>query len=250
MKREQIAVITGVSSGLGLAMARRFRCEGFFVIGISRNAPPEETVDDFIATDLTDTESRVRAAGEIGKKYGRVDVLVNNAGIGSYSRWEDLAEEDLRKLMEIDFFAPVAFTKLLLELLEECHGTVVNISSVAAYVPVGCMGAYNAAKAALKMFSETLRIELAPRRIHVLNVCPGRIDTGFSSRAVGAMQPPETPGRGSSSPDTLAKRVFRAYTRGKREVIYPRWYRPVIWFVRHFPGINDMANRKVWDLDE
>ncbi len=252
MEERKVAVITGVSSGLGLAMARKFRQEGFLVAGISRHAPAEkaEVMDDFIPTDLTVAGERENAVNLIRERYSRCDVLINNAGIGSYARWEELSEGDLRKLMEIDFFAPVAFTTLMQELLSASGGTVINISSVAAYVPVACMGAYNAGKAALKMYSDTLRMELCGKNIHVLTVCPGRIDTGFSSRAVGDRRPPETPGRTSSSPETLAKRVYGAYRRRKREIVYPAWYRMAIWFVRAFPWINDMGNRKVWKLDE
>ncbi len=249
MENRKVALITGVSSGLGRAMAERFRAAGFLVAGICRSEPPEGAADDFIPCDLADRDSRENAVKLIMQKYGRADVLINNAGIGSYAGWEELSEPDLRKIMEIDFFAPVLFTGLLLELLRKSGGTVINISSVASYMPVACMGAYNAVKAAFRMYSESLRMELAGRGINVICVCPGRIDTGFSSRAVGGRRPPETPGRCASTPEALAEKVYRAYIRRRREVIYPSWYRLAIWFVRCFPWVNERINRKVWNLD-
>ena len=110
------------------------------------------------------------------------------------------------------------------------------------------MGAYNAVKAALRMYSLTLRMEVAGRGIHVLNVCPGRIDTGFSTRALGGRRPPETPGRTSSSAEVFAQKLFRACRKHRRELVYPGWYRPVIWFARHFPGVVERANRRIWRL--
>ena len=145
----KIAVVTGASSGLGRAVAREFHRRGFTVVALCRHAPESDTADRFIATDLTDAAQRAAAAAAIGREFGRVDVLVNNAGIGSYATWEELPEEELRREFELDFFAPVELTRLLLPLLAKTHGSVVNISSVAAQVPVGCMGAYNAVKPAL-----------------------------------------------------------------------------------------------------
>ena len=99
------------------------------------------------------------------------------------------------------------------------------------------------------MFSESLRSELHARGIRVLTVFPGRIDTGFSKRAVGGRQVPETPGRRASSAAGLARRVYRAYVRRRRRLIYPVWYAPAIAFIRHFPAVNEYFNRKLWGLN-
>ncbi len=242
MKR---ALITGVSGGLGAAMAREFRRHGWFVTGVCRTAPAGDVCDEFIICDLTDPA----AVSRLAESVGTLDLLINNAGIGSYASWEELDEASLRRLMEIDFFAPVALTKALLPALARSRGAVINISSVAAVVPVACMGAYNAAKAAIAMFSESLRPELHSRGIRVLTVMPGRIDTGFSKRAVGGRTVPETPGRTASSADGLARRVYRALMWHRRRLIYPAWYVAPIAFIRHFPAVNEYFNRKLWGLN-
>ena len=141
-----------------------------------------------------------------------------------------------------------ALTKELLGCVAAARGAVINISSAAAYIPVACMGAYNAVKAALRMFSVTLQMEVAGRGVHVLNVCPGRVDTGFSSRALGGRKPPETPGRTSSSAEVFAQKVFNAYRKRKRELVYPGWYWFAIVFARWFPGCCERINRRVWQL--
>ena len=85
--------------------------------------------------------------------------------------------------------------------------------------------------------------------IRVLTVLPGRIDTGFSKRAVGGRQVPETPGRRASSAEGLARRVYRAFVRRRRRLIYPAWYALAIAFIRHFPAVNEYFNRKLWGLN-
>ncbi len=242
------AVITGASSGLGRALAKEFKAHGFLVIAISRRQPEAGVCDHFFAADLTEKEELLQAVEKIRQLNIPIDVLINNAGIGSYAKWEELSDADLRKEFDIDFFAPVMLTRELLPLLMESRGTLINISSAAAHVPVACMGAYNAAKAALRMFSATLQMEVRGRGLHVLNVCPGRIDTGFSSRALGGRKVPETPGRTASNAATFAKRVYAACRKKKRELIYPGWYRIVAEFVRLFPGICEKGNRRVWQL--
>ena len=242
MKR---ALITGVSGGLGAAMAREFRRRGWHVTGVCRTVPAGDVCDEFITCDLTDPA----AVSRLAESVGTLDLLINNAGIGAYASWEELDEASLRRVMEIDFFAPVALTKALLPALARSRGAVINISSVAAVVPVACMGAYNAAKAAIAMFSESLRPELHARGIRVLTVLPGRIDTGFSKRAVGGRIVPETPGRTASSAEGLARRVYRALMWRRRRLIYPAWYAAPIAFIRHFPAVNEYFNRKVWGLN-
>ncbi len=242
-------LITGITGGFGRALGAEFKQRGFRVIGSSRRAPePAPYFDEFIAADLSHTDGVKNLAAALRQRGDNLDVLVNNAGIGSYATWEELGEEQLRQLMEIDFFAPAALTLELLPLLAASRGTVINISSVASEVPVACMGAYNSAKAALRLFSESLRPEVAGREVKVLSVLPGRVDTGFSAHALGGRKPPETPGRGAASPEALARRIFSAYHKGHREVVYPRWYALVIEFVRNFPGVNEAVNRRIWKL--
>ena len=245
MSTVKTAVVTGASSGLGRAMARKFKQEGFYVVAVSRKAPEDGVCDRHISADLTDAASLAQAAQEI-LRLENVDVFINNAGIGAYAKWDELKEEELRRLMELDFFAPVLLTAKVLPVLRKSKACVVNISSAAGLLPVACMGAYSAAKAALRMFSDTLKVE--ERDLHVVTVFPGRISTGFGSRACGCREVPNTPSHGSETPEELAKRVYKAYKRKKRSLIYPVWYRFVIGVMLRFPGIYEKGSRKVWKI--
>lgn len=245
MNDRKTAVVTGASSGLGRAMARKFRSEGFYVVAVSRKAPEDGVCDLHIPADLTEENSLAAAATEI-LKLERVDVFINNAGIGAYAKWDELKEQELRRLMELDFFAPVLLTTKVLPLLRKSKACVVNISSAAGLLPVACMGAYSAAKAALRMFSDTLKTE--ERDIHVVTVFPGRISTGFGSRACGCREVPNTPSHGSETPEELAKRVYKACMKKKRSLIYPWWYKIVIGIMLRMPGIYEKGSRKVWKI--
>lgn len=239
-------LITGVSSGLGRAMAQEFNRQGFRVAGISRSKP-EKYVDLWIKADITNKEDLDSAGNIIKNELGRLDVLINNAGIGGYEKWENLPEDELRTMFEINFFAPVRLTNMLLPMLREREGAIINIASIAAKLYVPCMGAYCASKAALNLYSDSLRAELISSNIHVLKVMPGRINTGFSSRAVGSMNPPETPSGGSSE-QKFAEKVFKACLKKKRFLIYPWWYSLFLLIPKLIPGLYDRKNNEMWGI--
>lgn len=246
------ALITGVSSGLGKAMAQYFTERGISVIGVSRSQPeglPESL--HWIGADITLPADRERIAEQVSAiTGGRLDILINNAGKGIYATWEEMDENELREVFELDFFAPVALTKLLLPQLASAHGSVINISSAAGRIWVPCMGAYCAAKAALAMFSNSLRQEIRKHHIHVLDVAPGQVNTGFSSRSCGTRKPPNSPGSSSHSPRDLAKTVYTAWKRKKQRITYPRSLSFSLFVVRALlPGLYDKINRKLWGLD-
>ncbi len=242
-----VVLITGASSGLGLAMSCEFKKRGFRVVAICRKAP-EFPPDLHISADLTESASFELVLEKL-KSFcnGRLDVLVNNAGIGAYETWESLGDAELRTLFELNFFAPVKLVKSLLPLLKASRGSIINVSSIAGHMPVPCMGAYCASKAAVSMFSDTLRMELMASGIAVLNVTPGRIDTGFSKRSFGTRKVPSKFG-GYASPACFASAVFNAYSKKKRSLIYPRWYFIAPLFARLFRPFYEAANLREWKL--
>ncbi len=247
---EKTALITGCSSGIGKALCLYFKEQGIRVIGVSRHAP-DFPLDHWICADLVRSEDREKILQETSLfTGGKLDLLINNAGMGSYATWEELSEEDLRKVFELDFFAVVLLTRKLLPLLENSgKGTVINISSSASRLWVPCMGAYCAVKSAVSMFSDSLRPELASRGIHVMDVRPGQISTGFSSRACGCRRPPDAPGAKSNARG-LARAVYRGWRSSGRNVLYyPWWIGMGIFFIRNvIPGIYDRISRKLWKL--
>lgn len=244
---KRIILISGVSSGIGKALASKFQNEGFTVVGVSRTAPAEDLrIDLWIQGDLTLAASRAEVFNAVKSKYGRLDILVNNAGKGIYEVWQNTSEADLRDIFELNFFVVVEITKLFLPLLIASRGTLINVSSVAGKIHVPCMGPYCATKSALNAFTDTLRVELHSSGVRVLNIMPGRINTGFSSRSLGSMTPPHTPG--ALLPEKFADKVFAVFLSRKNEFIYPSWCRFFIPLMKLFRGFYERENIKRWGI--
>lgn len=237
--------ITGVSSGLGKYMALKFMKEGFSVAGVSRTKPDFE-LDFWMQADITSDADRNLMISEFRKKFNNLDVLINNAGKGIYEKWENTSEAELRDIFELNVFSLVAVTGLFLPMLKETKGTIINISSIAAVIYVPCMGPYCATKSAVSAFSDTLRVELYSSGVHVMNVMPGRISTGFSERALGKLRPPATPGR--SAPELFAEKLFAGYRKRLKQMIFPAWYVFLIYLMKFFTGFYEKQNIKKWKL--
>ncbi len=241
---KKVVLITGVSKGLGKTIAEKFRSEGFSVSGVSRSEPDFD-LDLFIKGDITEEPLRKRVINETIDRYGRLDILINNAGIGLYDSWEDSYIADIKKLFELNFFSVVDFTKKSLPYLKESKGCVINISSVAGKLYLPYMGAYCSSKFALNAFSDSLRAELKPYKVHILNLIVGRINTGFSDRALGKKKPPETPFSGSAK--EFAEVVYKGYINRKKEVWYPYWYRFFVVLAKLFPDVYEKISLKKWE---
>lgn len=249
MNSRKIAVVTGGSSGLGSALIDALKND-YFVVNISRSAATN--ADANIAADLTVEAGRLSAVNEIKNKFGRIDLLVNNAGIGAYGTFEELSMEEIRRLFEIDLFAPIEMTRILMPELQKTSGAVINIASMAAKIHVPAMGGYCAVKSAFAMFSETLRVEAGVKGVRVITVYPGRVNTGFSSRAIKYREVPNTPDNSGVSPQDFAASVIKTLKNPRRKrLFFPWWYRPGAWLVKLL--LEEYYNRKniqYWKLND
>jgi NAD(P)-dependent dehydrogenase (short-subunit alcohol dehydrogenase family) len=180
--------ITGASSGFGDAFARYALDQGHSVVATARDpgklaaiqalAPERVLVQRLDVDRAGDAEAAVEAALD---RFGRIDVLINNAGYGIVGAVEETSEAELRAQMETNFFGAVAVTRAALPAMRaQRSGAIVNISSVGGQLSVGGFGAYSASKFALEGISEALAQELAPFGIKVLIVEPGEFRTGFA----------------------------------------------------------------------
>ncbi len=197
--RKAVAVVTGASSGLGRRFALDMAGNGAIVVGVARRqdllaalaeeirrmSPGSSTV----ACDVSDTDRFVSVLAEIENEHGRVDVLLNNAGMGPpRGAAPDLAM--YRTVMATNYFAPVAGTLAVLPgMLERRRGVVVNVSSDSGRAPGPHEAAYSASKAALSAFTESLSFDTEGRGVHLHVLYPGWVPTAMGNEALDAGMP-------------------------------------------------------------
>lgn len=183
-------IVTGASSGIGEATARAFGRAGDRVVVAARRVHllerlASELPDSLaVPTDLTKREDIAKLVEATLTRYGTVDVLVNNAGVGHYDWLEGLAEDEILNEIQVNFIAPIFLTRAVLPTMQaRGRGVIINVDSVAGKVATPTMSIYNATKFGLDGFSETMRRELRPQGIHVCVVYPGGVNTpGFGGK--------------------------------------------------------------------
>ncbi len=175
-----IVIITGVSSGIGLANAKKFIEKGHTVYGISRREVLLEGLTHYQA-DITDHERINQIVDEIYAKENRIDVLINSAGMGISGAVEDTEMESAKRMFDINFFGTVNISNRVIPYMRENgFGRICNISSVAGVLPIAFQTFYSSNKAAISLYSEGLNIEVKPFGIRVIDFMPGDIKTGFT----------------------------------------------------------------------
>ncbi len=184
----QVALVTGASSGIGAMTARRLVALGFTVYGVARRVERlDPLVPDGIRVlgmDVADEESRRLGVETIMAETGRIDVLVNNAGYGSYGPIEDVSPDEARAQFDVNLFGAAELIRLVLgPMRAQGSGTIVNISSMGGrlYTPFG--GWYHASKYALEALSDCLRMEVEPFGVNVVIIEPGAVRTEWGSIA-------------------------------------------------------------------
>ena len=193
---ERVWLITGSSSGFGRNLTEAALAHGDRVVATARRP---ETLDELVATapdrahavalDVTDPAQIDAAVAAAFERFGRIDVLVNNAGNGSVGAVEEIDLDDLRGLMETMFFGPVALTQAVIgHMRERGSGAIVQISSMGGQLAYAGFGAYCAAKFALEGLTVALAAEVEPHGIRVLIPEPGSFRTGFAGASLHRSQ--------------------------------------------------------------
>ncbi len=186
------ALITGANKGIGFAIASQLAEKNYRVFLTARKARAGKEAAEriggetsFIQLDVTDEVSIKAAANAFGARHDSLDVLINNAGSGHFDPGATLPEEVLQEQFQILVFAQIALCQLALTAMEKRgSGLIINISSMAARLPVPFMSAYNAAKAAMASFTMTLQLELRGSNIRVIDIQPADIRTRFNDAVV------------------------------------------------------------------
>ncbi len=217
VESQRVALVTGCSSGIGEATALVLASRGFRVYAGGRTlegvqhlrgkAPGLEPIE----LDVRSDASIESAVSRVVDEAGRIDVLVNNAGVGIFGAAEDLDRDAWRKQFEVNLFGAAVLTRVVLPIMRaQRDGYIVNVSSVAGRVSVPLMGAYCASKFALEAFSDALRVECRPFGVKVVVVEPGSTHTRFQERALAESK--SVISRPLSVFATVYERAFRQYT--------------------------------------
>ncbi|MGD0896319.1 MAG: SDR family oxidoreductase [Thermoguttaceae bacterium] len=256
--QDKVALVTGGSSGLGYSIAEALGAAGakVVIVGLEPSAVRESAARLEAAgstvlglqADITRQEDVDRVMADTVGRFGRLDVLVNNAGRTARGKVLDTTPEQFRDLMELNLIALVRCTRAAAEHLLRQRGHVVNIGSLAAKSASRWIGAYPATKHAVAAYSQQLRLELGPQGLHVLLVCPGPVERD-SQRLYpleGLEDVPERarrPGAGvrlqAIPPERLAQAILRACERRRPELVVPGKVRWLFALSQLWPTLGD-----------
>ncbi len=180
---EKVVLITGGSSGIGKSIGEFLHHKGFIVYGTSRN--PEKVLNSvfpLVALDVRNTESIHLAVANIIAVSGRIDIVINNAGVGITGPLEEIPTAEIRNNFETNFFGPIEMMKAVLpQMRSQKSGLIINITSIAGYMGLPYRSVYSASKGALELITEALRMEVKSFGIQITNVAPGDFVTNIAS---------------------------------------------------------------------
>ena len=260
--RDRAALVTGASSGIGRALALRLAAGGARIALVARRAEALERVASEIAEaggeafalpcDVADREAAGRCAAEALERLGTVDLLVNNAGYGHHARFLDWDLDDMERMMRVNYFGTLYFTKALLpDMVAQRRGWIVMLSSIAGRLATPGESAYAASKFAQRALGQALGLEVEAAGVHVLNVYPGVVDTPFYAGEARS-QLPEVARRSMVDSEELVDAILGALRRGRRELIYPRWLGAGVVTEALAPGLvrSGMRRTALRALDE
>ncbi|MDY0985887.1 SDR family oxidoreductase [Flavobacterium sp. CFBP9031] len=179
----KVVLITGGSSGIGKSIGEFLHQKGFVVYGTSRN--PEKVLNSvfpLVALDVRNSDSIKTAVNKIIETSGRLDIVINNAGVGITGPLEEIPTEEIRNNFETNFFGPIEVMKAALpQMRKQNSGLIINITSIAGYMGLPYRSVYSASKGALELITEALRMEVKAFGVEITNVAPGDFATNIAA---------------------------------------------------------------------
>ncbi|MEO9485695.1 MAG: SDR family oxidoreductase [Ekhidna sp.] len=231
MSIQKVAIITGGSSGIGKSLVLKYANEGYAVVFTGRNENRmAQVVSELgerphlsLELNAGDKDDNKKMVDETIKKFGRIDVLVCNAGISMRALFEEVELDVFKQLMDINFYGAIYATKFALPHLLESKGTIIAISSINGWRSTPARTAYSSSKFAMQGFFEALRTEVMTRDVNVLVVCPGFTSSNIRNAALNAdgQAQGESPRdeKKMMTPDEVAQRTYTAAKKKKRDLI-------------------------------
>jgi short-subunit dehydrogenase len=250
----QVILITGTSNGIGKRLAIDLAARGAIVAGCGRSIPRlKDTLKEvrrispssvMIGCDVGDSEQVRGMVGKVIADFGKIDVLINNAGIGMRRSFIETDLKTIEDIIRINYLGAVYCThEALPSMIARKSGHIVNVSSVAGLIGTLNLAAYCASKFALNGWSESLYHELKPLGIHVSVICPGSVDTGFNRDF--RESEPKSPPNLIVSAETVVQAVIKVLENKQFEIVLPRWLALISAFKRHWPNLfRAIAHRR------
>jgi short-subunit dehydrogenase len=262
--KDRVIIITGGSSGIGKALAERFGHEGSSLVITGRKKERlEEAAAGLrsqgisVVTVVADASVESDCARVIDvaiETYGRIDVLINNAGISMHALFEDLQTDVFKKVMEVNFFGMIYTTKYALPYIIRSKGSVVGVSSVNGRRATPERSAYSASKFAMVGFLESLRTEMLDRGVHVLTACPGYTASNIRRSALlgnGRVQGYSPADEDSMmAAEDVADHIYTAVVRRKRDLLLTLQGKLAVWLNVFFPRWMDRKTLEFMKKEE
>jgi dehydrogenase/reductase SDR family protein 7B len=251
--KDKVVIITGGSSGIGKALAEKFGGEGSKILITGRNNDElQKVISELKAknilasgfrSDVSREEDNRRMMEEAMRLYGRIDILINNAGISMRALFEEVDLEVVKKVMDINFYGVLYATKYCLPEIKKNKGSIVGVSSIAGYRGLPGRTGYSASKFALNGFLEVLRTELMKTGVHVLTACPGFTSSNIRKRSLtkdGTSQG-ESPRNEQKmmTSEECAEHIYNATVKRKRTLILTTQGKLAVFLNKWLPSVAD-----------
>lgn len=251
--KDKVVIVTGASSGIGLACAEAFAAQGAKVVLAARSISTLQDIEKqlqakgsqtlVVATDVSKEEDCQNLINQTIATFGQLDILVNNAGISMRAVFADADLDVLRKLMDINFWGTVYCTKYALPYLLKTQGTVVGVSSIAGFKGLPGRTGYSASKFAMNGFLESLRIENLKTGLNVLTVCPGFTASNIRNTALGkdgnAQGESPRDEKKMMQPAEVAHFMIQAITKRKKLIVLTGQGKLAVTLNKFFPQLVD-----------
>ena len=253
----KVAVITGASMGIGEALASLFAEEGASVVLSSRSMERAESARQRIGhqertiaieCDVRNREEVERLATGAVRRFGRIDIWINNAGHGMLDSVAGMDMDACREMFETNLFGALHGMQVAAaQMREQGGGTIINISSVAGHIPLPFSAAYSGTKFALNAFGRAARMEMKKYNINVLTVCPGFVKTQFGANVAKGREYSQIDAKikGGITPERVAQATLQGYIRRKRQVVVPWRDKIFIALYRVSPSLVEYGMRKL-----
>jgi NAD(P)-dependent dehydrogenase (short-subunit alcohol dehydrogenase family) len=268
-ENKRVVLVTGASSGIGLACATHLAGRGFRVYGTSRRAVAAPAAVTMLTADVTDCRSVEQALAVVLEREGQLDILVNNAGMGIAGPVEDTSIEEAKRQLEVNFFGAFRCCRAVLPVMRrQRSGYIVNIGSIGGVIAIPYQAMYSASKFALEGMSEALRMEVRPFGIRVVIIEPGDHKTALTQNrqvsktsggedaygpsfqaALARTAHDEQSGPGPEQIARLLYRVVNQRNPGLRHTIGPGAQRAAVWLKRLLPySVTEYTMRTYYGL--